>query len=136
MTDQLVPDGRYTVVGAGALAMKDAVVLIDPNEDDARQQWDVYYDAGVYTFRNVATGVYLGDDNDPDEVLLDLFGTAKPYPWRLTPSTQEPGEYVLASAASTSGLVLTRGFKRVHPPRAALMDPDTHSSSWSLNPVT
>ncbi|MFG2006078.1 RICIN domain-containing protein [Spirillospora sp. NPDC048911] len=133
MTDQLVAGGRYTVRGAsGMLTMQDRRVVLTEPEHDASQQWDVAYEAGVYTFRNVATGRYLGDDRHPDEMTDELRGSDESYGWRLTRGEQDEGGFVLTAAASTEGLALGRLFIRMLPLRVGLV---SGVESWALEPV-
>lgn len=59
MSDQLLPDGTYTVMGPGGQISMGGdfpgVALLPPSGDQA-QQWKVAFDSGTYTLRSVASG--------------------------------------------------------------------------------
>ena len=58
MSDQVIPNGTYTVMGPGGELTADgrSIVLLRP-EGDETQQWEMRFDSGTYTLQNVANGV-------------------------------------------------------------------------------
>jgi hypothetical protein len=140
MTDQVIPDGTYTVMGPGGRLTMPAdgmgVVLLPP-EDDTNQQWTLAFDSGTYTLQNVETGLYLGNDGDPNDPSMRVMGTRQPFTWQLSTGTdRQPNTYVLTSAASSAGLVLTLSLLRIYPPQLAILDPNNFSVvEWAFNPA-
>jgi len=59
MSDQVIPDGSYTVMGPGGqITMEGPDVVLLPPQGNPTQQWNVAFDSGTYTLRNVASGRY------------------------------------------------------------------------------
>ncbi len=54
MSDQVIPDGTYTVMGPGGQLTMDSsfpgVAVLQP-EGNPTQQWNVAFDSGTYTLR-------------------------------------------------------------------------------------
>jgi len=140
MSDQVIPDGSYTVMGPGGqLTMPGGgmgVVLLPPEGDDT-QQWTVKSGSGTYTLQNVATSLYLGNDGDPNQTAMMVKGTSRPFTWQLSAGPDDdPSTYVLTSAASTDGLVLSPSLLRIFPPQLAVLEPGTfYTVEWTFNPV-
>ena len=84
MGDQLVSNGTYTVMGPGGMLTDGdgAIVLLEPRKDK-NQQWEVKFDSGTYILRNMASGAYLGNDGDPNEIAMQVKGSRQPYTWKL-----------------------------------------------------
>jgi Ricin-type beta-trefoil lectin domain-like len=117
MSGQVIPDGTYTVMGPGGLlaAVGDSIVLLGP-EGDKTQQWEVRFDSGTYTLRNVATGVYLGNDGDPNEVAMMVKGASQPYTWQLSTGTDgDENTFVLTSAAGHRAAQPIRTYRGMDP---------------------
>ncbi|HZS22018.1 MAG TPA: RICIN domain-containing protein [Pseudonocardiaceae bacterium] len=136
MGDQLVPDGTYTVMGPGGMLtdLDGAIVVFQPGEEK-NQQWEVKFDSGTYTLRNMATGAYLGNDGDPNQGALQVKGTRQPYTWKLSTGNDDSEEtLLLTSAASQDGLVLTNSPLRIYPPQLAILPPDKFGppAEWVL----
>lgn len=142
MGEQVIPDGIYTVMGPGGLlTMPDGpqggVVLLGPGDDDS-QRWNVAFNAGHYTLRNVATGSYLGNDGDPNQPAMQVRGTVQPYTWDLSQGPDEREEtYILTSAASSDGLILSLSLLRIFPPQVAILEPGRFGPQveWELAPA-
>jgi hypothetical protein len=139
MSDQVIPNGTYTVMGpGGALTASDrSIVLLEP-EGDKTQQWEVRFDSGTYTLRNVATSVYLGNDGDPNEIAMMVKGARQPYTWELsTGNDDDENTFVLTSAASQDGLVLSYSILRIFPPQVAIVPPNQFGRTveWTLTSV-
>ena len=62
-------------------------VAVLPPEDKPTQQWNVAFDSGTYTLRSVASGLYLGNDGDPNESSMVVRGTGQPSPGSCRPAT-------------------------------------------------
>ena len=140
MTDQLIPEGTYTVMGPGGqLTMRGGPgVSVWQPEGDPTQQWNVAFDSGAYTLRNVASGSYLGNDGNPNEVAMMVKGTSRPFAWTLsTGYDDDENTYVLTSVASSDGLVLAMSFLRIFPPLVAILSPnaDGRTVEWAFSPV-
>jgi len=139
MSDQLVPDGTYTIMGPGGqLSHQGNIVLLQP-EGDSTQQWNVAFDSGFYTLRNVDSGMYLGNNGDPDQTAMMVNGTSQPFTWKIsTGADQDPDTYLLTSAASPSGLALTTSLLRIWPPQTALLEPTAFGGAveWTFTPVS
>lgn len=121
MGDQLIPDGTYRVRGPGGqlTANRGPGVSMWPPDGDQSQTWMVAFDAGVYTLRNVASGLYLGTDEDPDAPSMIVRGTGQPFTWDVsTGEDDDETTYVLTSAA---GLVLSMSLLRIFPPMVAIL---------------
>lgn len=67
MSDQVIPDGTYTVMGPGGqLTMPGGMgVVVLPPGGGSTQQWAVAFGSGTYTLQNVATSLYLGTTATP-----------------------------------------------------------------------
>jgi Ricin-type beta-trefoil lectin domain-like len=139
MSDQPISDGTYRVRGPGGL-LTDAggfpgIAVLRDGEGD--QRWKVVCESGAYTVRNTASGLYLGGDGDPNEPLMTVKGTKKAFSWKLS-SGQDDDEttFVLTSAASSEGLVLSMSLLRIFPPLVAILPPRTFSTvEWAFDPV-
>jgi hypothetical protein len=139
MSDQVIPNGTYTVMGPGGELTADgrSIVLLRP-EGDETQQWEMRFDSGTYTLRNVANGVYLGNDGDPNETAMMVKGTRQPYTWQLSTGTDDDeNTFVLTSAASQDGLVLSYSLLRIFPPQLAIIEPGRYGQTveWTLTSV-
>lgn len=140
MSDQLLPDGTYTVMGPGGQISMGGdfpgVTLLPPSGDQA-QQWKAAFDSGTYTLRSVAPDLYLGNDGDPDNPSMMITGTETPFAWKLSTGDDDNEEtYVLTSAASNDGLVLSISLLRIYPPQLAILDPGAFRTvEWTFNPV-
>ena len=137
MSDQIIPAGTYTVMGPGGAltADFDAIVLLGPT-GEKNQQWEVQFDSGTYTLRNVANGVYLGNDGDPNDTAMMVKGARQPYTWKLSTGMDGDEETILlTSAASQDGLVLTRSALRIFPPQLAILPPGQFGppAEWVLS---
>jgi hypothetical protein len=138
MGDQVIPDGIYTVMGPGGqLTMPGMGVVLLPPHDDGTQQWTVESDSGNYTVQNVATRLYLGNDGDPDQEAMQVRGTRQPVPWQLSAGPDDdPNTYMLTSAASSDGLVLSMSLLRIYPPQLAILPPGRYyTTEWAFTPV-
>ena len=140
MSDQVIPDGTYTVMGPGGQLTMDSsfpgVAVLQP-EGKPTQQWNVAFDSGTYTLRSVASDLYLGNDGDPNESAMMVKGTGQPFAWKLaTGDDSDEKTYVLTSAASREGLVLTMSLLRIYPPLVAVLKPNSYSTvEWAFDPV-
>ena len=139
MSDQPISDGTYRVRGPGGLldrrgGLSRHRVLQDGAGD---QEWEVACESGGYTVRNTASGLYLGGDGDPNEPLMMVKGTKKPFLWKLsTGEDDDETTYVLTSAASSEGLVLSMSLLRIFPPLVAILPPRTFSTvEWAFDPA-
>ncbi len=139
MSDQPIPDGTYKVRGPGGL-LTDAggfpgIAVLQ--EGQGEQQWEVACESGRYTVRNTASGLYLGGDGDPNEPLMIVKGTKKPFLWKLsTGEDEDETTYVLTSAASSDGLVLSMSLLRIFPPLVAILPPRSFSTvEWGFDPA-
>ena len=139
MSDQPISDGTYRVRGPGGY-LTDAggfpgICVLQNGAGD--QEWEVACEAGDYTVRNTASGLYLGGEGDPNEPLMIVKGTKQPFQWKL--STGEDADettYVLTSAASSDGLVLSMSLLRIFPPLVAILSPGTFSTvEWAFDPA-
>jgi hypothetical protein len=124
----------------GQLAMRDGLpgVAVWQPEGDPTQQWNVAYDSGTYTLRNVASDSYLGKDGDPNSPSMQVRGTSRPFAWTLsTGFDDDENTYVLTSAASSDGLVLTMSLLRIFPPLVAILPPNVggRTVEWAFSPV-
>lgn len=140
MSDQLIPDGTYRVKGPGGQLTMDSAfpgVAMLPPDGGSTQQWNVACDSGAYTLRSVASDLYLGNDGDPDEPSMIVRGTRQPFSWKLsTGEDSDETTYVLTSAASTDGLVLSMSLLRIFPPLVAILPPRSFSTvEWAFDPV-
>ncbi len=140
MGDQVIRDGIYTVMGPGGqlTTMPDmGVVLLPPQDDRTQQQWTVAFTSGNYTVRNAATGLYLGNDGDPDQEAMQVRGTRRPVPWQLSAGPDDdPRTYLLTSAASHMGLMLGMSLLRIFPPQLAILAPGRYyTTEWAFTPV-
>ena len=138
MSDQVIPDGSYTVMGPGGqITMEGPDVVLLPPQGNPTQQWNVAFDSGTYTMRNVASGRYLGNDGDPNQPSMVVKGTGQPFAWQLsTGEDYDETTYVLTSAASSDGLILTMSLLRIYPPRLAILGPHNYSTvEWVFVPV-
>ncbi len=107
MGDQLVPNGTYTVMGPGGMLTDGdgAIVLLDPRKDK-NQQWEVKFDSGTYILRNMASGAYLGNDGDPNEIAMQVKGSRQPYTWKLSTGNDDSEETLLLTSAVSPALRL------------------------------
>ncbi|HEV7805832.1 MAG TPA: RICIN domain-containing protein [Solirubrobacteraceae bacterium] len=140
MSDQLIPDGTYNVRGPGGqmtMAGGFPGVAMLPPDDQATQQWKVASESGGYTLRSVASGLYLGNDGDPNQPAMVVRGTKQPFTWKLsTGDDSDETTYVLTSAASSDGLVLSMSLLRIFPPLVAILPPSGYSTvEWAFAPV-
>ncbi|MCA1680967.1 MAG: RICIN domain-containing protein, partial [Actinobacteria bacterium] len=106
-------------------------------EGKPTQQWNVACDSGAYTLRSVASELYLGSDGDPNEPAMIVKGTAQPFAWKLsTGDDADETTYVLTSAASSEGLVLSMSLLRIFPPLVAILSPNSYSTvEWAFDSV-
>ena len=140
MSDQLISDGTYAVRGPyGHLTAHTALpgmAMLEP-DDSSAQQWKVAAESGGHTVRNVATGLYLGNDGPPDDPQMTVKGTSTPFIWTM--SAGDDGRettLVLTSAASSDGLVLTMSMLRTLPPLVAILPSGSYSTiEWSFDAV-
>lgn len=140
MSDQLIPDGTYRVRGPGGQLTMDSAfpgVAMLPPEGGSTQQWKVACASGTYTLRGVASDLYLGTDGDPNDPSMIVKGTKQPFPWKLsTGEDSDETTYVLTSAASSEGLVLSMSLLRIFPPLVAILPPSSYSTvEWAFDPV-
>ena len=140
MSDQVIPDGTYTVRGPGGqLTMDNSFpgVAMLPPDGEPTQQWNVAFDSGTYTLRSVASSSFLGTDGDPDETSMMVKGTSQSFAWKLsTGYDNDENTYVLTSAASSNGLVLAMSLLRIYPPLVAILPPGGYSTvEWAFDPV-
>jgi hypothetical protein len=140
MSDQVIPDGTYTVRGPGGQLTMDSSfpgVAMLPPQGESTQQWNVAFDSGTYTLRSVASDLYLGNDGEPDEPSMIVKGTGQPFAWKLSTGEDDNEQtYVLTSAASSEGLVLSMSLLRIYPPLVAILSPGSYSTvEWAFNPV-
>ena len=140
MSDQVIPDGTYTVRGPGGQLTMDSsfpgVAMWQP-EGKPTQQWKVACDSGAYTLRSVASDLYLGKDGDPNEPSMIVKGTEQPFAWKLsTGDDADETTYLLTSAASSEGLVLGMSFLRIFPPLVAILPPNPYRNvEWAFDAV-
>jgi len=106
-------------------------------EDDPTQHWEVACESGAYTLRNLDSHLYLGNDGDPDEPAMTIRGTGRPFTWKLSSGhDSDETTYVLTSAASEGGLVLSMSLLRIFPPLVAILPPRDYSTvEWAFDPV-
>jgi hypothetical protein len=139
MSDQLIPDGTYTVMGPGGqLTMDSAFVGVAMWQPEGKptQQWKVACKSGTYTLRNVASDLYLGNDGDPNAPAMVVKGTKQAFGWKLSTGDDSREEtLVLTSAASSEGLVLTMSLLRIFPPLVAILQPRSYDVEWVFEPV-
>jgi hypothetical protein len=144
MGDNIIPDGTYTLMGPGGqLTMPTqrmgpgSIILLPPNGSDETQQWAVKSNSDSYTLRNVATGSYLGSDEDSNGPVMILNGTKKPVNWLLAGGPDDdPNSYILASADSGGGLVLAPSLLRIYPPQLAILPQyQTYPFEWTFAKV-
>jgi hypothetical protein len=64
-------------------------------------------------------------------------GTGQPFAWKLSTGYDSDEEtYILTSAASSKGLVLTMSLLRIFPPLVAILEPNSYRTvEWAFNPV-
>jgi hypothetical protein len=140
MSDQVIPDGTYTVRGPGGqLTMDNSFpgVAMLPPDGEPTQQWNVAFDSGTYTLRSVASDLYLGNDGDPSQQAMIVKGTRQPFAWKLSIGDDDNEQtYVFTSAASSEGLVLSMSLLRIYPPLVAILPPGGYSTvEWAFDPV-
>jgi hypothetical protein len=138
MSDKLISDGTYTVRGPGGLlTMATAFpgMAMLPPEGGSTQQWKVAAESDGYTVRSVASDLYLGADGDPDEPQMIVKGTGQPFVWTLsTGMDDDETTYVLRSAASSDGLVLSMSLLRIFPPLVAILPPSGYRTvEWAFD---
>jgi ricin-type beta-trefoil lectin protein len=140
MSDQLIPDGTYHVRGPGGqMTMAEGFpgVAMLPPDGESTQQWKVASASGGYTLRSVTSGLYLGSDGDPNQPAMIVKGTKQAFIWNLsTGEDSDETTYVLTSAASSDGLVLSMSLLRIFPPLVAILPPRSYSTvEWAFDPV-
>jgi Ricin-type beta-trefoil lectin domain-like len=140
MSDQLIPDGTYQVRGPGGQLTIDSAfpgVAMLPPEGGPTQQWKVACASGTYTLRSVASELYLGNDGDPNDPSMIVKGAKQPFAWKLsTGEDSDETTYVLTSAASSEGLVLSMSLLRIFPPLVAILPPSNYSTvEWAFDRV-
>lgn len=140
MNGQVIPDGTYTIMGPGGQITnpdRGVGVFLLPPQGDPTQQWAANFDSGACTLRNVQTGTFLGNDGDPNEPAMMVRGTGRPFPWQLSQGPDgQPSTFVLSSAASGGGLILTLSLLRIYPPQLAILDSNDFSTfEWQFRPV-
>jgi len=139
VSDQVIPEGTYTVMGPGGQLTMDSSypgVAVFPPEGRPSQQWTVAFTSGTYTLRNVASGLYLGTDGDPNEPAMMVRGTKQPFAWKLsTGDDYDERTYVLTSAASSDGLLLIMSLLRIFPPLVAILQPRGYTVEWAFDPI-
>ena len=65
-------------------------------------------------------------------------GTRQPYTWQLSTGTDDDeNTFVLTSAASRDGLVLSYSLLRIFPPQLAIIEPGRYGQTveWTLTSV-
>jgi hypothetical protein len=64
-------------------------------------------------------------------------GTEQPFAWKLsTGYDSDEKTYILTSAASSEGLVLSMSLLRIFPPLVAILEPSSYRTvEWAFNPV-
>lgn len=140
MSDQVIPDATYAVRGPGGQLTMDSsfpgIAMWQP-EGRPTQQWNVALDSGSYTLRSVASDLYLGSDGDPNDPSMIVKGTEQPFAWTLSNGDDsDETTYVLTSAASSEGLVLSMSLLRIFPPLVAILPPSRYSIvEWALDAV-
>lgn len=85
MSDQLISDGTYAVRGPGGrLTMAEGFpgIAMLPPDGASTQQWKVAAGSDGYTLQSVASGLYLGNDGDPNEPSMIVKGTKQPFTWK------------------------------------------------------
>lgn len=140
MSDQLIPDGTYHVRGPGGqmtMAGGFPGVAMLPPDGESTQQWKVASESSGYTLRCVASGLYLGSDGDPNDPAMIVKGTKQAFTWNLsTGEDSDETTFVLTSAASSDGLVLSMSLLRIFPPLVAILPPRSYSTvEWAFDPV-
>ena len=140
MSDELIPDGIYKVRGPGGLLTLNTGfpgVAMLPSDDGPTQDWQVTSDAGAYTLRSPMSGLFLGTDGDPNELTMMVKGTRAPFTWRLsTGYDDDETTYILTSAASSQGLVLSMSVLRIFPPLVAILPPGGYTTvEWAFDGV-
>lgn len=125
------PGGQLTMNSAFA-----GVAVLQP-ENEPTFHWKVACGSRGYTLRNVASNLYLGNDGDPDDPAMIVRGTRQPFAWKLsTGQDSDETTYVLTSAASEAGLVLSMSLLRIFPPLVAILSPSGYSTvEWAFDPV-
>ncbi|PWI08380.1 hypothetical protein DIZ27_23375 [Streptomyces sp. NWU339] len=142
-TDQLISAGTFTLLGPGghlahvAHVGERRPIVVLPPDGTRQQQWEVRPESGTYTLRNVATGYYLGHDDDPNEPAMRIMGSKQPYRWRTGQGPDEdPNTYLLSPDASNDRLVLTHSLLRLYPLHAAILPSSRyHDPEWSFRPI-
>jgi hypothetical protein len=140
MSDQLITDGTYNVRGPGGqltMAQGFPGVAMLPPDGESTQQWKVGSESGGYALRSVASGLYLGNDGDPNQPAMIVKGSGQPFTWDLsTGEDSDETTYILTSAASSDGLVLSMSLLRIFPPLVAILSPSGYSTvEWAFDPV-
>jgi Ricin-type beta-trefoil lectin domain-like len=140
MNDQLIPDGTYNVRGPGGqLTMAEGFpgVAMLPPDGESTQQWKVASESVGYTLRSVSSGLYLGNDGDASQPAMIVKGTKQPFAWDLSTGEDfDETTYVLTSAASSDGLVLSMSLLRIFPPLVAILSPSGYSTvEWAFDRV-
>jgi hypothetical protein len=139
MSDQLISDGTYMVRGPGGLLTMDSGLpgmAMLPPRDGSSQEWKVAAESGGYTVRGVLSGLYLGADGDPNDPQMAVKGTSQPFVWTLSSGDDDDETtYVLTSAASSDGLVLSMSMLRIFPPLVAILPRDYRPFEWAFDAV-
>jgi hypothetical protein len=108
-----------------------------PPDGGSTQRWELAAASDGVTLRSVASRLYLGADGDPNEPQMTVKGTGQPFVWKLsTGEDEDETTYVLTSAASSDGLVLSMSLLRIFPPLVAILPPRYYSTvEWAFGPA-
>jgi len=137
MSDQLIADGRYKVQHRGATlaAQSGAPLMVQEDTGGDEIKWDVASKGdGSYTLRNVATGIYLGDEADPTSMAPMLKGVSDPFAWKIERAPDEEA-FVLSTASSNGEMRLALSPIKIFPPPVAWMPSAEYGQFWRLTKV-
>lgn len=144
MDDKIIPDGTYVVMGAGGQVTMPtqrmgpgSIMLLPPDPSDKTQQWAVRSSSDSYTLQNVATGSYLGSEEDSGGPVMVLNGSGRPVNWVLVDGPDgEANSFILIPADSGGGLVLAPSLLRIYPPQLAILPrQESYPFEWTFAQV-
>jgi hypothetical protein len=138
--DKVIPEGTYTVMGPGGQLtdLGSGLVLLQPGASPSGTQvWDVAFDVGHYTLRNLATQRFLGNEGDPNLVAWRVSGFDKPFGWYLVQGgDDDPNTCLLTSAQSVERLRLAPSILRIWPPQVAIAPASPQFDfEWTFQPA-
>jgi Ricin-type beta-trefoil lectin domain-like len=146
MGDKIISDGTYTLMGPGGQLTMPAqrmgpgsIIILPPSPSDKAQQWAVKSDSDGYRYslQNVATGSYLGSDDNGSGPVMVLNGAQKPVNWVFAEGPDDdPNSFILLSIDSGGGMVLAPSPLRIYPPQLAIRPQfDGYPFEWTFAQV-